>query len=151
MQQCTIIEAREIFSQIENLGLECCEKVGTFESSYDLLEFAYLRKYVFVNDTFVANVHTLQMLYLHIEEEKIELSNKYTKEYGSKEKWTYETFEKYNEDKDKEIEKHAKTIRKLRIESLVNLSNHKQVEEYTKYINVFFGKKAKYDTVISKI
>ena len=59
MQHCTMIEAKEIFLWIENLGLECCKK----SSTYDLLEFAYLRKYVFENDTFVANVQTLHNLH----------------------------------------------------------------------------------------
>ena len=85
LQKCTIIEAKEIFSQIENLGLECCRKFRSYECVYDLLEFAYLRRYVLASDTFVANVHALYILHMYVEAEKIRLSKKYTKEYGNKE------------------------------------------------------------------
>lgn len=143
IQQCTIIEAREIFSEMENLGLECCRKFRIHEFVYDLLEFAYLRRYVLTNDRFVVIVNSLYILHTHIETEKIMLNKKYIKKYGDKEKWTDEVFEKYDEEKNKEMEKYAETTSKIIVEALENLSNKKQVEEYMKCINIFFGKDEK--------
>ena len=142
LQKCTIVEANTIFSQIGNLGLECCKKMRLGGSVYDLLEFAYLRRYVLENETFVINVQTLQMLHIHIEAEKIELRKKYEKEYGSVETWTNEEFEKYDEDKNK-VEKHTKTTRDLLVGALDYVSSPEQVEDYIKYMNVFFGQKEK--------
>lgn len=143
MRQCTIIEAKAIFSKMENLGLECCERSKAYQLGYDLLEFAYLRRYVLINDKFVVIVNSLHVLHAYVEEEKISLNKKYLEKYGSKEKWTDEIFEKYDEEKNKEFEKYTDTTSEMIVEALENLSDKKQVGEYVKYINVFFGKDEK--------
>jgi len=143
LRQCTINEAEAVFSQIKELGLECCRKFRSTKFVCDLLEFAYLRRYVSTTDTFVRNVQALYLLHTNLKAEKMRLNEKYTKEYGSKEKWTDEIIEKYDEDKNKEIEKHAETTSKIIAEALENLSNQELVVDYIKYINVFFGQEEK--------
>ncbi len=128
---------------MENLGLECCRKFRVHEFVYNLLEFAYLRRYVWANNKFVVIVDSLYILHIDIEAEKISLKKKYVEKYGDKEKRTDKVFEKYDEEKNKEIKKYVETTNKIIVEALENLSNKKQVEEYIKYINVFFGKDEK--------
>lgn len=142
MQHCTMIEAKEIFLRILNLGLECCKK----SSTYDLLEFAYLRKYVFENDTFVANVQTMHNLHTRTGEGEARLFEKYIKENGKFLNWTDEVREEYEYDKmierGKHVEKTKEKISEITVETLKNFPNQEQVQEYAKYINVFFGKDA---------
>jgi len=107
LQQCTLIQAGAIFSQIEELGLECCRKFRSYEFVYDLLEFAYLRRYVLPNDEFVVKINALHILDIHLEAEKIRIGKRYSEKYGNKEKWTDEIFAKHDEDENKEIEKYA--------------------------------------------
>jgi len=143
LRHCTINEAEEVFSQIKELGLECCRKYRLSGSVYDLLEFAYLRRYVLANDAFVANVHALYILHTYVKAEKIRLNKKYTDKYGSRKNWTDDVLTKYDEDKNKEMKKHSETASKIRVEAFANLSNQERVEEFIKYFNVFFGKEEK--------
>lgn len=128
---------------MEDLGLECCEKDGISDMVYDLLEFAYLRRYVLASDAFVVNVHTLHVLQNRLMAENNRLNEKYTKEYGSKEKWTVEIFAKYDDDRKKELEKYGETASKIIVKALMDLSKQERVVDYIKYINVFFGKEEK--------
>ncbi|PIW32608.1 MAG: hypothetical protein COW27_03490, partial [Nitrosopumilales archaeon CG15_BIG_FIL_POST_REV_8_21_14_020_37_12] len=113
MQQCTIAVANEIFSKIEILGLECCRKFRSHEFVYDLLEFAYLRRYVQADDKFVVIVNSLYILHTHMRAEKIRLNKKYTEKHGDKEKWTDKTFEKYDEEKKTEMKRYAEATSKM--------------------------------------
>lgn len=140
MQHCTIIEARRIFYEMENLGLECCRKFRGHEFVYNLLEFTYLRRYVLANDKFIVIVDSLYILHIDMEAEKIRLKKKYTEKYGGKENWTDEVFEKYDNEENKEFKRYTDATNEMIVEALENLSNKKQVEEYIKYISVFFGK-----------
>ncbi len=140
MQQCTTMQAQVIFSQIENLGLECCRKFRSGEFVYDLLEFAYLRRYVLTGDEFIVKVHALYILEIHNKEERLRLGKKYAEKYGSKERWADEIFAEYDEDKNKIMQKYAETSSTIVAEALENLSNYERGNEYIKYINVFFGK-----------
>lgn len=140
MQNCTIIEANAIFSQMQNLGLECCRRFMSHEFVYDLLEFAYLRRYVSEDDIFVASVNALDELHTQIEDKESKLDKKYTEKYRDREKWTEEIFTKYNEEKDKAMEKYEEKISEVIVEALKNLSNQEQVKEYRKYINILFRK-----------
>jgi len=143
LQQCTMTQAGAVLTQIEELGLECCRKFRSHEFVYDLLEFAYLRRYVLPNDEFIVKINALYILDIHIEAKKVSLGKRYSEKYGKKEKWTDEVFTKYHEDKNKEMKKYAETESKMIVEALESLSNQEQVEDYLKYIDVIFGKKEK--------
>jgi len=140
LQQCTAIQAETIFSQIEKLGLEYCKKFNSDEFAYDLLEFAYLRRYVNPKDEFVVKINSLYILDMHREAEKTRVSKRYSEKYGDKKKWADKTFAKHEEEQNKAVEKHVEAADKIITEALENLSDQKQVESYLKYISFFFGK-----------
>ena len=98
IQHYTMIQAETIFSQIKKLGLECNRKFKSPEFVYNLLEFAYLRRYVSPNDEFIVKIKALDILDMHHEAEIKRLGKKFSEKYGSKEKWTDEIFEKYDEE-----------------------------------------------------
>ncbi len=143
LQHCTIKEAKTIFFKIKNLGLECCRKSDT----YDLLEFAYLRRYVVEEDAFVATVKVLYDLHTQTGEGENKLFKKYIKENGRFRNWTDEVREEYEYNVMIERNKHAEKTRektsKITVEVLKNLPNQEQIQEYAKYINVFFEDGAK--------
>ena len=143
LQQCTTIQAETIFSQIQELGLEYCKKFNSDEFVYDLLEFAYLRRYVNPKDEFVVKINSLYILDMHHEAEKTRVSKRYSEKYGDKKKWVDETFAKHEEEQNKVVERYAETASKIVAEALENLSDQKQVENYLKYISFFFGKEEK--------
>ena len=140
LQKCTEIESETIFSQIQELGLEYCKKSNSDEFVYDLLEFAYLRRYVNPKDEFVIKINSLYILDMHHEAEKIRLSKRYSEKFGDKKKWVDETFAKHEEEQNKVVERYVKKASKIVAEALENLSDQKQVENYLKYISFFFGK-----------
>jgi len=140
LQKCTEIESETIFSQIQELGLEYCKKSNSDEFVYDLLEFAYLRRYVNPKDEFVIKINSLYILDMHHEAEKIRLSKRYSEKFGDKKKWVDETFVKHEEEQNKVVERYVKKASKIVAEALENLSDQKQVENYLKYISFFFGK-----------
>ena len=56
--QCTISEAESILSEMFSLGLGLCRKADV-DNSYDLVEFALLRKYIKPDDKFLKKIHEL--------------------------------------------------------------------------------------------
>lgn len=138
--QCNAVDAAKIFSKLNELGLESCKKSGTAKLVYDLLEFAYLRKYLSPNDEFVVKINSLCILGSHLEAEIIRVERRFDERYGSKERWTDEYFERYDEEKRKVIEESAETSSKIIYEALDEISNHDRIKEAIKCINVFFGK-----------
>jgi hypothetical protein len=140
LQQCTIEQSEIIFSQIQELGFDCCKKFRTHKFVYNLLEFAYLRRYVTPEDEFVVKINSLYILDMHHEAEKIRMSKEHSKKYGDKEKWTDEMFVKHDEEQNKILKKYAETVSEIIAEALEILSDQKHIENYLKYINFFFGK-----------
>jgi hypothetical protein len=69
LQQCTIEETTRLFLELKNLGLEYCKKVKQNEYVYDLMEFAFLRRYLLPNDSFVTIVNSLFILEMHHKEQ----------------------------------------------------------------------------------
>jgi len=138
LQQCTAIQAKTIFSQIQELGFEYCKKFNSDELVYDLLEFAYLRRYVTPKDEFVVKINSLCILDMHHKAEKIRLRKRYSEKFGDKKKWADETFAKHEEEQNKVAERYAEASGKIVAEALENLSDQKQVENYLKYISFFF-------------
>ena len=143
LQQCTINQSETIFSQMQELGFDCCIKYRTPKFVYDLLEFAYLRRYVTPKDEFVVKINALDILDMHHKAEKIRINKEYSKKYGDKETWTDETFEKFDEEQNKRQKKYVETTSKIIVETLEILSDQKQVNNYLKYIGFFFGKEEK--------
>ena len=90
LQQCTVDEAEKIFLQIENMGLKLCNKFLGMKFAYDLLEFAYLRKYIAPNDSFLVKIHSLFIFNAHLEYEVEQLDKTYSEKYGPKNKWSDE-------------------------------------------------------------
>ena len=125
LQKCTINQAEIIFSQIQELGFECCKKFGTHEFVYDLLEFAYLRRYITPKDEFVVKINSLYILDMHREAEKTRVSKRYSEKYGDKKKWVDETFAKHEEEQNKAVEKYVEAADKIITEALENLSEQK--------------------------
>ncbi len=143
LQQCTMRQAKIIFSQIQELGLECSKKFESSQFVYDLLEFSYLRRYLSPKDEFVVKIGALHILDIQQKAEKIMLDKRYSEKYGNKEKWTDEVFEKNEEDENKQREKCAETSSKIITEAMESLSDQEHINEYIKYIMVFFGKEEK--------
>ena len=140
IKHCTMVEAEITFSQLEKLGLECNRKFKSFGSVYDLLEFAYLRRYISPGDEFIVKIKELSILNTHHKREMKILEKQFSEKYGKKEKWADETFEKYDEEKSKEMKKFADTLSKITADALKIISNQENVGKYLKYLDIFFGK-----------
>ena len=135
-EQCSVDDAEKIFSEMEDLGLSCC--INSVDD-YDLMEFAFLRRYLMPNDPFVVKMQSLfRMNFIYYAEIR-NLEKKYLQEYGIQEKWSDEVFSKFNKDEKKHKRKHAETLSKIAVESLESLSDRKLPEKYIRYINVFFA------------
>lgn len=143
MEQITKLQADLVFSQMNGMGLECCKRFQITESRYDLLEFAFLRKYLLPNDEFIKKIYTLRLLDMSRKTETREISNKFKEKHGSKEKWTDEIFDEYEQEKTKMEEKNSETEHKLIVDCLEKLSDKDKAEEYAKYMKVVFGKEEK--------
>lgn len=137
---CTTTQAEKIFSQIMELGLESCKKFRIHEFLYDLLEFAFLRKYIQPRDGFESKIKTLCIAHNYSEVEIREIEEQYEKEHGSKDKWSDEIFEKYDNAKRQISEKHVKVSSDTIVEALESLSNQKRIDEDVKFLNIFFGR-----------
>ena len=92
LQQCTIEEASKLFLELENLGLNCCKKFERAEFVYDLMEFAFLRRYLLPNDSFVTIVNSLFILETYHEEQLKNLEKKFKERHGVKENWNDQVF-----------------------------------------------------------
>ena len=137
-EQCLVDDAEKIFSEIEDLGLSCCRKFsGTV--SYDLMGFAFLRRYLDPNDPFIVKMQSLFRMNLIFDEEINNRKKRYVQEYGVRDKWSEEVFEKYDNEETKHKTKRADSLSKIVAESLESLSDKKLVDRYLRYINVFFA------------
>ncbi len=88
LQQCTIEETSKIVLELKNLGLEYCKKVNESEVVYDLMEFAFLRKYILPNDSFVTIVNSLSILEMYHKEQMKNLEKRFKEKHGTEENWT---------------------------------------------------------------
>ena len=146
LQQCTVNEAEKIFLQFENMGLKLCSKFLGIKFTYDLLEFAYLRKYIAPSDSFLIKIQSLFILNAHSEYEIEQLNKRYSEKYGPKNKWSDEIFDKENKDETKLHTKHAETFSEIATDALEILSDQRAIKKYIKYINVFFAEeKSQFD------
>lgn len=146
LQQCTVDEAEKIFLQIENMGLKLCSKFLGIKFTYDLLEFAYLRKYIAPSDSFRVKIHSLFILNANLEYEIEQLNKRYSEKYGPKNKWSDDMFEEHEKDETKLQTKHAETFSKIATDALEILSDQRAIKKYIKYINVFFAEeKSQFD------
>ena len=50
---------------MENMGLKFCKKFDGDEFFYDLIEFAYLCRYIESKDSFLVKIHSLFILNVH--------------------------------------------------------------------------------------
>ncbi len=139
LQQCTIEEASKLFLELENLGLNCCKKFKRTEFVYDLMEFAFLRRYLLPNDSFVTNVNSLFILEMHHKEQLKNLEKKFKERHGVKENWNDQVFEEWDKEKIPLREKHAETLSKIISEAFEEISDEGLIKKYVNYINVFFG------------
>jgi len=73
------------------------------------------------------------------------LEKKFKEKHGSKKKWTDEIFEQYHKKQKENSEKQAQIIGKIVVEALESLSNQEKIDEYLRYINVFFRKDDKFE------
>jgi len=145
IRHCTLDEAENIIKHMKELGFDGCNKFKGHIFAYDLLEFAFLRKYLLPDDPFITKIHALHILEKQIEMEKMMLEKKFKEEHGSKEKWTDEIFEQYHKKQKEKSEKQAQIIGKIVVEALESLSNQEKIDEYLCYINVFFRKNDKFE------
>lgn len=143
LYQCEVVQAEKIISQMKCSGLENCKKFNGINFGYDLLEFALLRRYILVKDSFVTKIQALWILEHHFEHERSELVKKFKEKYGNQERWNDNTFEEYRKEKQKDEEKHAKTFSEIAVEALEELSDQKGIKKYIECINTFFGKDEK--------
>jgi len=131
------------------MGIEYCEKTYEMNDVYDILEFAFLRRYLNPNDSFLIKIQALSILQIHFESEIEKLNKKYSERNGKKERWPDDIFVKYEQDDKKIRIKHAETFSKITTETLENLSNQKHIGTYIKYINVFFAEeKSQFEKMI---
>ena len=140
LQQCTMNQAESMFSHIQELGFDCCKKFITHEFVYDLLEFAYLRRYVTPKDEFVSSINALYIVDTRRKAEKSRISKRHSEKHGNKKTWSKETFEKFREEQNKMEEEYTEVANKIVTKALESLSDHRQVRDSLKYISLFFGK-----------
>jgi len=144
--QCSVNKTERIFSQMENMGLKFCKKFDGVEFFYDLIEFAYLRRYIAPSDSFLVKIHSLFILNVHSEYEIKQLNKRYSEKYGPKNRWSDEVFDKQNKDETKLQTKHADTFSEIATDALEILSDQRAIKKYIKYINVFFAEeKSQFD------
>ena len=139
LEQITINEVSKLQLELNKLGLNCCKKFNGGEFVYDLMEFAFLRRYILPNDNFVTNVNALFILESYYKEQLGELKKKFKDKYGAKENWNEQVFEELDKETIPLKEKHAEKLSKTVVKALEKLSNEESIEKYLKYINVFFG------------
>ena len=139
LQQCTIEETSKLFLELKNLGFECCKKFNGSEFVYDLMEFAFLRRYLLPNDSFVTIVNALFILEMHHKEQIKNLEKRFKEKHGAKENWNDQIFEIFDKEKTPLIEKRAEDLSKLVVEAFDEISDQESIKKYMNYINVFFG------------
>jgi len=139
LKQVTIEESSKLFLELENLGLNYCKKFKRTEFVYDLMEFAFLRRYLLPNDSFVTIVDSLFILEMHYKEQLKTLEKRFKERHGTKENWDDQVFEEWNKEKTPISEKHAENLSKAIVEAFEKLSDQELTKEYVSYINVFFG------------
>ena len=139
LQQGTVEETSKLFLELENLGLECCKKFKGGELVYDLMEFAFLRRYLLPNDSFVTIVNSLFILEMHHKEQMKNLEKKFKEKYGVEENWNDQVFEEFDKEKTPFREKRAEDLSKTVVEAFEKMSDQESIKKYMNYINVFFG------------
>lgn len=149
IRQCAISQAENIFLQIDELGLECCKKFDNHDFVYNLLEFAYLRRYLLPTDPFVTKIHGLCIIHNDFDTKKHELKEKFKEKHGDEEKWEEEIFVEYRQKQEKLTKEHAENSSKIIVELLGELSDQKEIKKYLHCVNVFFGEEEK--TMLEKI
>ncbi len=102
-----------------------------------------MRRYISPDDEFVVKIKALGILELHNDVKKEKLEKRFSEKYGKEEKWTDEIFEKYDKEEAEQVKKTAEISGKIITEVLEILSNQDNIENYLKYLNIFFGKEEK--------
>ena len=128
LQQCTIEETSKMVLELKNLGLEYCKKFNESEVVYDLMEFAFLRKYILPNDSFVAIVNSLSILEMHHKEQMKNLEKRFKEKHGTKENWTDQILEELAKEKIPLKEKRAEDLSKMVIETFEKISDQESVK-----------------------
>ena len=88
--QCSLEKTEEVFAHIEKMGLTYCRKMHKSRFVYDLLEFAFMRRYVSQRDSFLTKLHAIFLLHTVYDGEILDLDESYRKKYGGKSEWTEE-------------------------------------------------------------
>jgi len=139
LQQCTIEETSKILLELESLGLECCKKFNGSGFVYDLMEFAFLRRYLLPNDSFVTIVNSLFILETHHKEQMKNMEKKFKERHGTEENWNDQVFEEFDKEKTPLREKRAEDLSKIIVKALEKILDQESMKKYMSYINVFFG------------
>lgn len=151
--QCKIEQAENIFSEMFSSGLECCKKFKKHYFIYDLVEFAFLRKYFSPKDEVVSKIHELCLLENHWDIEIHAIEAKYQKNFGEKTEWEEDIFGKIDKEKDEINNKRAAAASKIIVEiinELGNMIDEEKLVEHMKYYRVFFGNEDS-ETLLDKI
>ena len=138
--QCSLEKTEEIFSHIEKMGLTYCAKMHNSRFVYDLLEFAFMRRYVSQRDPFVSKLHGLFLLHIVYDEKISEFDESYERKHGEKFEWAEEIFESYDQEHAKLREKYAEKSSRMTAELLESISDQKSISKYVEFLNVFFAK-----------
>ena len=139
LQQCTIEETSKLLLELENLGLKCCKKLNESEVVYDLMEFAFLRRYLLPNDSFVTIVNSLFILETHHKEQIKNLEKRFKERHGAEKNWNDQVFEEFDKEATPLREKRAEDLSKTIVEAFEKISDQESIKKYMNYINVFFG------------
>ncbi|KAF6242702.1 hypothetical protein C6988_05795 [Nitrosopumilus sp. b1] len=143
MQQCSFEKGNKIFSKMCSLGLECSKKIKQDVVSYDLIEFALLRKYIVYDDKLFKIIYDLWSLDLQ-NLEKLELLDKrYQEKFGPKQRWSKDTFVQNDNDRLKirndQTRKRIEAISKAFDTYDEKTINKERFMEYVQCANVFFA------------
>ena len=147
--QCNTQEAEKIFLHIEESGLAYCKKFDGNDFVYDILEFAFLRRYLLSNESFVEKIHGLCILKNQFDAEKSLLRRKFKKRYGDNKNWSDEIFTEYQKEQEKVSDNYAESSGKIVIEAMKSFSDKNEIKKYLQCINLFFQKEDK--PLINKI
>ncbi|MDH3764843.1 MAG: hypothetical protein OER82_03430 [Nitrosopumilus sp.] len=66
---------------------------------YDLMEFAFLRRYLIPNDSFVTIVNSLFILEMHHKEQIENLGKRFKERHGAEENWNDQVFEELDKER----------------------------------------------------
>ena len=140
--RCSAEKAEKIQSYLDGMGLKYCQKRHEGSFVYDFLEFVFMQRYVCPEDVFLEDLGKLHATQQRCNSEVLELGFLYDEKYGKEERWSKETFERYEQECKEISKKHEKNTKAVTARLLGSFLDQESHEMFTKFLDVFFAEKS---------